>query len=660
MITPNLFKNLNDKQREAVEESSCNLLVLAGAGSGKTRVLVHRIAWLLSVKLCPSYSIMAVTFTNKAAMEMRNRVEGLIGTAITNPNSIWIGTFHGLAYRILRIHYKDANLPKDFQVIDRDDQLRLLKRLILSLNLDEKKWSPYRAIWYIEKKKDQGLRPQKIEQNKLNLTDVVWNRIYHSYQEVCNRTGLLDFTELLLCIRELWLSKPNLLLHYQKRFTNILVDEFQDINRLQYDWIRILKSKEHNIIITGDDDQSIYSWRGAQVENIQLFLKDFPKARVIRLEQNYRSTGNILRAANILIANNNSRLGKTLWTNSAKGEPISLYCAFNEFDEAYFVTKCIKEAQENGRSLKDYAILYRNNYQSRIFEESMLRMRIPYRIYGGTRFFERQEIKDVLSYLRLIVNRNDDVAYERIANRPSRGLGERTINIIRQIAHSRKITLWQSSLFLLKEKLLIKKSISALQKFLSLIDVLSKKIEKFPLNVQIDLVIKNSGLWNMYKQEKGEKGQSRINNLKELVSAACQFRYLSDEDQNLSPLQSFLIVTTLQDVSNRADLNQDAVQLMTFHSSKGLEFHQVFMVGMEEGIFPSQISLNEPRLLEEERRLAYVGITRAMDKLTITYTKNRRLYGEKSYRRLSRFINELPIECIERIISKNINYTTHV
>ncbi|MDG0798302.1 DNA helicase II [Pectobacterium punjabense] len=656
MDVSDLLDGLNDKQRDAVAAPRSNLLVLAGAGSGKTRVLVHRIAWLLSVENCSPYSIMAVTFTNKAAAEMRHRIDHLIGTS---QGGMWIGTFHGLAHRLLRAHHMDANLPQDFQILDSEDQLRLLKRLIRALNLDEKQWPPRQAMWFINGKKDEGLRPQHIESYG-NPIEQTWQRVYQAYQEACDRAGLVDFAELLLRAHELWLNKPHVLNHYRERFTNILVDEFQDTNRIQYAWIRMLAGDSAKVMIVGDDDQSIYGWRGAQVENIQLFLKDFAGAETIRLEQNYRSTSNILKAANALIAHNGGRLGKNLWTDGVEGEPISLYCAFNELDEARYVVNRIKAWQEKGGALKDNAILYRSNAQSRVLEEALLQQSMPYRIYGGMRFFERQEIKDSLSYLRLIANRNDDAAFERVVNTPTRGIGDRTLDVVRQTARDRQLTLWQATRALLQEKVLAGRAAASLQRFIELIDALAYETSELPLHVQTDRAIKDSGLWSMYEQEKGEKGQARVENLEELVTATRQFSY-QEEDQDLMPLQAFLSHAALEAGEGQADANQDAVQLMTLHSAKGLEFPQVFIVGMEEGMFPSQMSLDEGGRLEEERRLAYVGVTRAMEKLTITYAESRRLYGKEAYHRPSRFVGELPEECVEEVrlrasVSRPVNH----
>lgn len=647
MVTMNasyLLENLNDKQREAVAAPRTNMLILAGAGSGKTRVLVHRIAWLLAVDKVSPFSIMAVTFTNKAAAEMRHRINALLGS---DQGGMWVGTFHGLAHRLLRAHYLDANLPQDFQILDSDDQYRLLRRIIKALNLDESKWPPRQAMWYINAKKDEGLWPQHIESYG-NPTEATWLRVYQAYQEACDRAGLVDFAELLLRAHELWLNKPHILQHYRDRFTNILVDEFQDTNSIQYAWIHILAGNTGKVMIVGDDDQSIYGWRGAQVENIQRFLQDFPAAETIRLEQNYRSTNNILKSANALIANNNNRLGKNLWTEGADGEPISLYCGFNELDEARYVVSRIKQWHEKGGALKQCAILYRSNAQSRVIEEALLQSSMPYRIYGGQRFFERQEIKDALSYLRLVANRNDDASFERVVNTPTRGIGERTLDTVRQVAREKQLTLWESCEYLLREKVLGGRAAGAIERFLELIDALAKETMDMPLHVQTDRVIRDSGLRAMYEQEKGEKAQARIENLEELVTATRQFSY-QEEDQDLMPLQAFLSHAALESGEGQASLHQDAVQLMTLHSAKGLEFPLVFIVGMEEGMFPSQMSVEESGRLAEERRLAYVGLTRAMEKLTLTYAESRRLYGKEVYHRPSRFIAELPTECIEEV-----------
>ncbi|GAA0340266.1 DNA helicase II [Morganella psychrotolerans] len=651
-----LLEGLNDKQRDAVAAPRSNMLILAGAGSGKTRVLVHRIAWLMAVENASPFSIISVTFTNKAAAEMRHRVEGLVGTS---EGGMWIGTFHGLAHRLLRAHHLDAGLPQDFQILDSDDQIRLIRRLIKAMNLDEKQWPAKQGSWYINGKKDEGLRPQHIESYG-NPIEATWLKVYQAYQEACDRAGLVDFAELLLRAHELWLNKPAILQHYRNRFTNILVDEFQDTNSIQYAWIRMLAGDTGKVMIVGDDDQSIYGWRGAQVENIQHFLKDFPGATTIRLEQNYRSTNNILKAANALISHNSDRLGKNLWTDGEDGELISLYCAFNDLDEARYVVSRIKQWHENGGALADCAILYRSNAQSRQQEEALLQAAMPYRIYGGQRFFERQEIKDALAYLRLMSNRHDDAAFERVVNTPTRGIGDRTLDVVRQTARDRQLTLWDSCGALLEERALAGRAASALGRFIELINLLAQETDGLPLHVQADRVIRDSGLRAHYEQEKGEKAQARIENLEELVTATNQFSY-QDADEGLTPLQAFLSHAALESGESQADAYQDAVQLMTLHSAKGLEFPQVFIVGVEEGMFPGMMSMEESGRLEEERRLAYVGVTRAMQKLTLTYAETRRLYGKEVYHRPSRFIGELPPECVEEVrlratVSRPVNH----
>lgn len=644
MDVTRLLDQLNEKQRDAVTAPASDMLVLAGAGSGKTRVLVHRMAWLMEVENIAPFSILAVTFTNKAAKEMRGRVEQLMGMPL---NSMWIGTFHGLAHRLLRTHYQEAGLPENFQILDSDDQYRLIRRVLKTLNLDEKHWAPKHIQWYINGNKDEGLRPEHIETYG-DHTKQKMREIYQAYQQTCDRSGLVDFAELLLRAHELWVKNPSLLSHYQGRFRTILVDEFQDTNNIQYAWLRLLSCEENNMIIVGDDDQSIYGWRGANVENIQHFLRDFPNANTIRLEQNYRSTGNILKAANAVIDNNQGRLGKELWTDDSEGELISLYAGFNELDEARFIVSKIKDYVDKGAALTDCAILYRNNAQSRVLEEALLQERVAYRIYGGLRFFERQEIKDALGYLRIINQPIDDAAFERIVNTPARGLGDKTLSQIRDAAKNTEQSMWQSTLLMLKEKRLSGRASNALQAFVDLVYQLQTDIKDLALDQQADHVIKHSGLFAMYQAEKGEKAQSRIENLEELVSACKQFE-VPEEAENMSPLSAFLAHASLEAGESQADSHQDAVQMMTIHTAKGLEFPFVVLAGVEEGMFPSQMSHEEPGRLEEERRLCYVGMTRAMEKLYITYAESRRLYGQDKYHTPSRFIKEIPTVCLEEV-----------
>lgn len=654
-----LLDGLNDKQREAVAAPIGNYLVLAGAGSGKTRVLTHRIAWLIGMENVPESNILAVTFTNKAAAEMRHRIEYTLAQTAEDHMSggrlfgMWVGTFHSIANRLLRAHYLDANLPQDFQIMDTEDQQRLIKRLLKLHNIDEKNFPPKHVAWYINAKKDKGKRAKDIDHhNDPNEKKLV--EIYRLYQEACDRAGLLDFAELLIRAYELLKHNKLILQRYQQRFQHILIDEFQDTNNIQYDLIHLLAGETGKVMIVGDDDQSIYGWRGAQVENIQRFLNDYQQAETIRLEQNYRSTGHILSAANELIANNDNRLGKNLWTESGDGDPVEIYCAFNELDEARFVAAQIKQWKEDEGELSECAVLYRSNSQSRVIEEALIQANIPYRIYGGMRFFERQEIKDALAYLRLISNRFDDAAFERVINTPPRGIGERTLETIRQLVRDRQITLWQAIQVAVNEELLSGRAANALLRFVDLINALDQETEQMNLSEQTDFVIKKSGLYEMYQQEKGEKGEVRIENLEELVTATKQFTK-PDEAEDLSDLTAFLTHASLEAGEAQASPNQDYVELMTLHSAKGLEFPRVFMVGVEEGIFPSGMSFDEGRL-QEERRLAYVGITRAKRKLTISYAELRRLYGKEERHVASRFIEELPEAHIREIrLRGNIN-----
>lgn len=541
MIDPSLLLDgLNDKQREAVAAPLENLLILAGAGSGKTRVLVHRIAWLMSVEEASPFSVMAVTFTNKAAAEMRGRIEELMhGTA----SGMWCGTFHGICHRILRAHYLDAKLLEDFQIIDSDDQQRLLKRLIKAHNLDDKQWPARQVAWWINNQKDEGLRPTHI--NAFDPVTQTYLKLYTAYQEACDRAGLVDFAEILLRALELLRGNQHIREHYQARFKHILVDEFQDTNAIQYAWLRMMAGAQSNVMIVGDDDQSIYGWRGARVENIEKFTREFPSVNTIRLEQNYRSTKTILEASNTLIANNSERMGKQLWTDGLVGEPISVYSAYNELDEARFVVSKIKGWQEQGGTLTDCAILYRNNAQSRVLEEALLQASLAYRIYGGMRFFERQEIKDALSYLRLINNRNDDTAFERVINTPPRGLGDKTLETIRFAARDRGCTLWDASVGLLNDQVLTGRAASALSRFVELINALEEEGIDMPLHVLTDHAVKTSGLLEMYQQEKGEKSKARIENLEELVTATRQFEK-PEEAQEMTMLTAFLTHAALE------------------------------------------------------------------------------------------------------------------
>ncbi|MHB1239938.1 MAG: DNA helicase II [Gammaproteobacteria bacterium] len=644
MDVSHLLDPLNDAQRAAVSAPPGPVLVLAGAGSGKTRVLTHRIAWLIQVEGVSPYGILAVTFTNKAAAEMRGRTERLLGTPV---GGMWIGTFHGLAHRLLRTHWHEAGLPQSFQILDSEDQYRLIRRVLKSLDLDEDQWPPKQAQWFINARKDEGQRPQGMpDQGDLHVRQML--RIYQTYEEHCRRGGLVDFAELLLRAHELLKERPELLSHYRERFRHILADEFQDTNTIQYDWLRRLAGGTAQVFVVGDDDQSIYGWRGARIENIQRFTKDFPGTQLVRLEQNYRSTGTILAAANALISCNQGRMGKKLWTDGAHGEPILLYTAFNELEEARFVVDRIQQWVADGNAKREIAILYRSNAQSRVFEEALLSTGIPYRVYGGQRFFERAEIKDALAYLRLLANPDDDAGFERVVNMPARGIGERTLAAVRQGARERGVSLWQATRFVLESGTLAARAANALQAFLVLIERLRGETAGLELHERVDHAMTASGLLEHYRNDRSERNRARVENLEELVSAARHFEP-GAEDAADDPLSAFLAHAALEAGEGQADAADDCVQMMTLHSAKGLEFPLVFLCGLEEGLFPHQRSVLDPARLEEERRLCYVGITRARLRLYVCHAESRRLHGSDTYSRPSRFIGELPAELVQEI-----------
>ena len=645
MDVTEILDPLNDAQREAVSAPGGSLLVLAGAGSGKTRVLVHRIAWLIQMEALSPFSVLAVTFTNKAAGEMRSRIEQLVHTPASG---MWVGTFHGLAHRLLRSHWQEAGLTEGFQILDAQDQYRVIRRVLKAMGLDEARWSPRQMQWFINARKDEGLRPEHIEHNDdPSMRQMV--DIYQSYEELCNRSGLVDFSELLLRAHELWLKNPGLLEHYQQRFRHILVDEFQDTNTIQYAWLRLLAGKRGHVTVVGDDDQSIYGWRGARIENIQRFPGDFPGTITLRLEQNYRSTGTILAAANALIANNKGRLGKNLWTAGEEGVKVQLFSAFNEYDEADFVTGRVRKWVEQGNRLSGIAILYRSNAQSRLFEERLIQAGIPYRVYGGMRFFERAEIKDALAYLRLSVNPDDDASFERVVNQPPRGIGERTMDALRNHAKQYGMSLWQAAVGLVENRELGSRACKSLSSFMRYISELGSS--DLLLGEMVEHMLNTCGLVEHFSRDKGEKGQSRIENLRELVNAARE--YDPGEGAELEPLPSFLSHAALEAGEAQAEAWDDCVQLMTLHSAKGLEFPLVFLCGMEEGLFPHQRSSEEPGRLEEERRLCYVGITRARQQVILSHAERRRLHGSETYCLPSRFIREIPAELIEELRPKS-------
>ncbi len=640
-VTP-ILDGLNDAQRQAVTAPSEPALVIAGAGSGKTRVLVHRAAWLIDVEGVSPQGLLAVTFTNKAAAEMRGRIEALLKVPVQH---LWIGTFHGLAHRMLRRHWREAGLPQSFQIIDSDDQLRLIKRLFKSQEIDDKLWAPKEIQWFINGQKDEGLRPQHIDDGgDPNLRQKI--ELYRSYEEICQRGGLVDFAELLLRAHEVLRDNAELLEHYRRRFQHLLVDEFQDTNAIQYAWLRLLAGSKGVPFVVGDDDQSIYGWRGARVEHIEQFQKDFPGTHVVKLEQNYRSTGTILNAANAVISNNGSRMGKNLWTDGAVGESIKLYSAYNERDEADFIVGRLRDWSAQGNARADAALLYRSNAQSRVLEEGLINARIPYRVYGGLRFFERAEIKDALAYLRLASNRDDDSSFERVVNKPTRGIGARTVEIMRAYARANACSMWRAAGAVASDEL-NGRAANAVAAFMTLIERMAREIDGLELHDKVDHVIHLSALIDFFKKDKGEKGETRIENLAELVSAAKSFE--PDPAGEMSPLDEFLAHAALEAGEGQAGAWEDCVQLMTMHSAKGLEFPLVFICGMEDGLFPHQRSVADAQGLEEERRLCYVGITRAMRSLYITHAEQRRLHGMDSFSQPSRFIAEIPDEHIEEI-----------
>ena len=646
--TAAILQGLNDAQREAVTAPVGPVLVLAGAGSGKTRVLIHRIAWVIQTEGASPHSILAVTFTNKAAHEMRGRIEKLLGIP---GNAMWVGTFHGIAHRLLRLHWRDAGLVQSFQILDGEDQLRLVKKIVKAMELDEARWVPREIQWFINHNKDEGHRPATLK-DAGDPTRRQLIKIYTEYEAQCQRTGVVDFAELLLRAYELWLKNPTLLQHYQRRFRHVLIDEFQDTNAIQYAWALLIAGQHGAPFVVGDDDQSIYRWRGARVENLTRFSKDYPAAKLFRLEQNYRSTGNILKAANQLISNNTGRLGKNLWTEGTDGERIKLYAAFNERDEAEFVMNRIRDWVNQGGARREVAILYRSNAQSRVFEEVFMSARMPYKVYGGLRFFERAEIKDALAYLRIITNHADDASFERVVNLPTRGIGARSLDVVREQAKTAATSLWAAAAHCIAAGLLGPKAEAAVNGFLQLVEQLGKDIGGLALHEQVDHVINNSGLVDHHKKEKAsDRGEARVENLNELVSAARGFEPdgANSDDETLPPLEAFLSHAVLESGEGQAEAWEDCIQMMTLHTAKGLEFPVVFMCGMEDGLFPHQRSLNDPEGLEEERRLCYVGATRAMKQLFLTYAEQRRLHGMDSFGTPSRFISEIPEDLIEEI-----------
>ena len=646
MDVSHILEHLNDKQREAVTSEKQHLMVLAGAGSGKTRVLVHKIAWEVEALRKNPATIMAVTFTNKAAAEMRSRIEELLEAPMMDT---WVGTFHGLAHRMLKRFHKEAGLTSGFTILDSDDQLRIIKRIAKEMSLDEASWPSRQSQWQINSWKDEGFRSAQVDDHGDYFKENI-NKIYKEYEAVCLRDNLVDFGELLLRSYEVVRDNPSVRTFFHSRFKSILVDEFQDTNTIQYNWLLEIASDQATIIAVGDDDQSIYGWRGAKVENVDSFIKTFDDTEVVRLEQNYRSTNIILGAANALIENNTDRLGKNLWTEKLEGEQIVLYQAYNEQDEARFVADVLRDWMGKGEMYEDAAVLYRSNAQSRALEEALLRASIPYRIYGGQRFYERMEIKNAIAYLKIIFNHSDNPAFERSISNPTRGVGEKTLAKIRGTARQFNISYIKASAKLIDEGAISGRGGAGLRSYLEFIARCKEFIEENPLSDLMEEIIKTSGLVAYHAKEPGEKGKTRVENLQELVSATTNFEQSIKEDKPFKEIaEQYLDMISLDSGDRQASEHDDAAQLMTLHSAKGLEFKLVIMTGLEESLFPHGRSMENPAQLEEERRLCYVGITRAMEKLYITHAESRRLHGSDTFNPPSRFLREIPKALINEI-----------
>jgi DNA helicase-2/ATP-dependent DNA helicase PcrA len=649
-MTSPLLDGLNPQQLEAVTLPRTSALILAGAGSGKTRVLTTRIAWLIQTGQVSPMALLAVTFTNKAAREMLTRISAMLPI---NTRGMWVGTFHGLCNRLLRTHHRDAGLPAAFQILDSADQLAIVKRVMRTLNIDDEKYPPRQAQWFINAQKEAGLRSSQV--NPADDFARRLNDVYEAYDRQCNQEGVVDFAELLLRSYELLKRNEVLRAHYQSRFQHILVDEFQDTNKLQYAWLKLLAGKDTAVLAVGDDDQSIYRFRGADSGNMLAFERDFAAGKIIKLEQNYRSHGNILEAANALIANNRVRLGKNLWTDEGSGEPLRVFEAATDTEEAGFIVDEAKSLQREGVRLSDIALLYRSNAQSRVLEHALFSAAIPYRVYGGLRFFERQEVKHALAYLRLVTNAEDDGALLRVVNFPARGIGARSIEQLQEAARQRGTSLWQAAC----SGALGGKAGGSIATFVQMIEGLRRQVAGLPLAEIVEHVVDGSGLKQHYQTEK--EGAERLENLDELVNAAAAFVVeeiydpnaeeggIADPNDPLAALNSFLAHAALEAGEHQAGAGADALQLMTVHSAKGLEFHTVFVGGLEEGLFPHENSLNEDDGLEEERRLMYVAITRARRRLYLSYAQSRMLHGQTRYNVASRFLEELPPQLMKRL-----------
>ena len=635
MISPSMADELNEKQQQSVAlKEDVNALILAGAGSGKTRVLTHRIHYLVSTKNHHVDDILAVTFTNKAANEMKERLSELLRRPI---GRMWVGTFHSIAHRILRTHPVEANLSPTFQILDAQDQFQIVKRLMKENGVDETKIPIKNVQWFINEKKDEGIFPHQIDAGN-NYTNKQKVKIFDLYEKHCQVNDLVDFAGLFFKSYELLKNNKSLLDFYQNKFRHILVDEFQDTNRIQYQWIKILHNQSNHIFCVGDDDQSIYRWRGARVENIQKIEDDFKPIEVIKLEQNYRSTGNILSASNALIANNQNRLEKSLWTQSGDGELINVFNARTETEEARYVVGQIKSQFNQGRNLDECAILYRSNAQSREFEHSLIEQNLNYRIYGGLRFYERKEIKDAMAYIRLIENTSDNIAFERIVNFPTRGIGQTTVEKIRAYAIEHHTDFFQSSIAIVNT--LPTRASNALQAFIDLIESISDSTKNLTLSEKVDSILMQSGLITHYAYDKTNKAGTKSENLSELVNAATKYKH--EEENEMNETQGFIALATLDSSGESNQSHHNSVQLMTVHSAKGLEFPVVFLTGLEENLFPSRQRVNEPPNTDEERRLCYVGMTRAMQSLTLSYASRRFINGQIFHSMQSRFLGEIP------------------
>ncbi len=638
----NLLDGLNEPQRAAVTLPSQHALILAGAGSGKTRVLTTRIAWLISTGQVSPQGVLAVTFTNKAAKEMLARLSAMLPIDV---RGMWVGTFHGLCNRMLRAHYRDAGLPQLFQILDSADQLAAIKRVLKNLNVDDEKFLPRELAWFINAQKEAGLRPAAVEA----WDD--WTRkrveLYEAYEAQCRKEGVVDFAELLLRGYELLERNEPLRRHYQQRFRHILVDEFQDANKLQYRWLKLLAGGGSALFCVGDDDQSIYAFRGAEVGNLRDFEREFEVENLIRLEQNYRSHGNILAAANAIIENNPSRLGKNLWTEAGAGEPIRVHESYSDGDEARFIVEEVRALSNDGYARKEIALLYRSNAQSRALEHALFNAGLPYRVYGGLRFFERAEIKHALAYLRLIANPDDDTAFARVVNFPARGIGARTLEQLADAAQAHRCSLHAAI------PRLVGAGGAKLAAFAQLI-VRLREAAHLPLPELVEHVLDLTGLRTHYQNEK--EGQERLANLDELVNAAASFvaeeGAANVEGESSAGLIAFLAHAALEAGEHQAGEGEDALQLMTVHAAKGLEFDVVFICGLEEGLFPHENSLNEAKGLEEERRLMYVAVTRARRRLYLTHAQTRMLHGQMRYHLPSRFIEEIPAGLLKRLTAR--------